>query len=109
MKKEKIIETLQIIALCGWGLSVLIGALIGVSDGSAIGGAFGGFIIGLGIVILNAFIVRSIDNPSRLLFFLISLPIGFLIGLFWGIDGAIIGTFISGFIAFLAVADMIKK
>lgn len=108
MKKDKIIEKFNIISLSLWAISIFLGALYGEYNSSTIMGAFGGFIIGVGIVILNAFIVRIIDDPSKLFFFLIFLAIGFLIGLIWGINGAIIGTLISGVIAFLFVADMLK-
>ena len=108
-KKEKIISLLQTIALIVWGISIVAGATIGGSDGSAGGGAFMGFLLGLGIVILIAFLVRVIDDPSRLLYLLICPPIGILIGLIWGNDGAMIGAAIGGVVAFLFIADMIKK
>jgi hypothetical protein len=107
--KERLIGFLQITALAIWGLAIIIGACTGGSDGSTAGGAFGGFCVGLGIVILNAFIVRIIDDPSRLIYFIICTPIGFLIGLIWGWDEAKLGATIGGLIAFLAIADMLKK
>jgi predicted MFS family arabinose efflux permease len=44
-----------------------------------------------------------------LIYFIICTPIGFLIGLIWGWDEAKLGATIGGLIAFLAVADMLKK
>lgn len=108
-KKEKIINTLYRIVMIAWVISIAIGALIGNSDGSTLIGIFVGFLIGLGIAILNAFIVNIIDEPQRLKYFLILLPSGFLIGLIWGLNGGLIGLLIGGIIAFLFVADLIKK
>jgi hypothetical protein len=108
-KKEKLIQVLEKIALIVWGLSIITGALIGGSDGSMLLGGITGLLFGLGIVILNAFVVGIIEDPTRLMSFVIFIPVGCLIGLIWGSNGAIIGSISGGILAFLFVADMIKK
>jgi hypothetical protein len=107
-KKKKITNILIIIGLIFCGLSTLTGAFVGGSDGSASGGALYGFLIGLAGLALTAFLVRSIDDPSLLGYFLICVPLGFFIGYIWGWNGAKIGAAIGAVIAFLFVADMIK-
>ena len=86
-----------------------MGAVIGGEDGSILVGAFGGLMIGMGVLILNAIIVRSIENPYLLTAFIILPAIGFIIGLIWGLGGAKIGAGIGVVLAILIVADMIKK
>jgi hypothetical protein len=108
-KKTVIIKTLRSFGLIAWAIAIITGAAIGGSDRSIIGGAFAGFLVGFGILILIHFFIQIIENPSLLKYFLITPPIGFLIGLFWGLNGGLIGALIGGIVAFLFVADLIKK
>jgi hypothetical protein len=107
-KKKRIINTLVIVGLVFFGISTLTGAFLGGSDGSVSGGALYGFLIGLAGLAVIVFIVRSMDDPSLLGYFLICVPLGFSIGYIWGWNGAKIGAIIGAVIAFLFVADMIK-
>jgi hypothetical protein len=107
--KEDLYQILYYISIVIFGLCIIIGAVKGAEDGSVFVGIFRGFLIGLGVMILHSIIVRSIDNPSRLLAFVIFPAIGFIIGLIWGSDGAKIGAGLGGVMAILLVADMIKK
>jgi|LauGreDrversion4_2_1035121.scaffolds.fasta_scaffold16213_5 hypothetical protein len=108
-RKDNLIDAMYYTALVLWGLSILLGALVGSNSGSAYVGAFKGFIIGLGIVILNKIIVRSIEEPGLLLAFVILPLIGYLIGLIWGDTTAFYGAAIGLGIAIVIVADMVKK
>ena len=108
-EKDNLIQTIFKISFVIFGLCIIIGAVIGGKDGSVLVGAFCGFMIGMGVMILNSIVVRSIEDPSRLLAFVIFPAIGFLIGLIWGWDAAKIGAGIGAVIAILLVADMIKK
>jgi hypothetical protein len=107
-KKKRKINLLVSIGLIFCGISTITGAFLGGSDGSASGGALFGFLIGLAGLAIVAFLVRSIDDPSLLGYFLICVPIGFFIGYIWGWNGAKIGAAIGAVVAFLFVADMIK-
>ena len=75
--KENLIQIFYKISFAIFGLCIIIGALIGGSDGSILGGAFGGFMIGMGVMILNSIVVRSIEDPTRLIAFIIFPAIGF--------------------------------
>jgi hypothetical protein len=108
-KKDNLIDALYTVALVIWGLCILFGALVGSNSGSALVGAFKGFFIGLGIVIVNKIIVRSIEAPARLLAFIIVPLVGYLIGLIWGESIALYGAVIGLFVAVIVVADMVKK
>jgi hypothetical protein len=108
MQKREILRIIEIISFIVWGLAILIGALSVDSDGSTMVGAFSGFIYGLGFRVLIMFVIRTIENPRRLMFFLILVPIAYLIGLIWGKDAALIGAAIGGFVAFCFIIGIIK-
>ena len=107
--KEKLIQRIQRIGLLLWPASTIIGGIIGGSDGSFLGGALAGFLVGLGILIVFSFIIRSFENPSFLLVMLITSAIGFLIGLIWGLKIAVIGAIAGAVFGFLFVAGAIKE
>jgi hypothetical protein len=107
--KEDLYQILYYISIVIFGLCIIVGALKGAEDGAILVGAFKGFIIGMGVMILNSIVVRSIEDPSRLLAFIIFPAIGYIIGLIWGWDAAKIGAIIGAIIAVFSVADMIKK
>jgi hypothetical protein len=108
-RKDELIDNLYTIALVLWGLSILYYAIVGSYNGSILVGAFKGFLIGLGIVIVNKIIVRSIESPGLLLAFVILPLIGYLIGLIWSESIAEYGAAIGLGIAVIVVADMVKK
>jgi hypothetical protein len=108
-EKDNLIQTIFKISFVIFGLCIIVGAVIGGKGGSVLVGAFCGFLIGMGVMILNSIVVRSIEDPSRLLTFIIFPAIGFIIGLIWGSTGAKIGAGLGGLMAILIVADMIKK
>lgn len=89
--KEKLISILQIIGIVLWGLSVLMGAVLGY-DGSIILGVIGGFAVGTAIGTLFYMLGNIIKKPYLLLSFLI-IPIGYYFG-----DG--FGVFIGCFLTF---------
>jgi len=97
--KEKIISIIKTAGLVIWGLSVLVGAFIGY-DGSRILGLFMGFAIGAGLATLFYMFSNIIKKPYLLLL-LLTIPIGYLIGLFWGSIGSFIGMYMGGFMAFI--------
>jgi hypothetical protein len=107
--KDDLIQIIYKISFVIFGICIIIGALIGGEGGSSLVGAFYGFLIGMGVLILNSIVVRSIENPYLLFAFIIFPVIGFLIGLIWGWNAAKIGAIIGAVIAILIVADMIKK
>jgi hypothetical protein len=89
--KDNLIQIFYKTSFVIFGLCIVVGAVIGGEDGSILVGAFGGFMIGMGVMILNSIVVRSIEDPTRLITFIIFPAIGFIIGLIWGSDGSKIG------------------
>lgn len=97
--QEKIVSIIKTTGLVIWGLSVLVGVFIG-HDGSRILGLLMGFAIGTGLATLFYMFGNIIKKPYLLLL-LLTIPIGYLIGLFWGSIGSLIGMYIGGFMAFI--------
>jgi len=96
---EKFASVLQTVGLIVWGLSIILGAALG-HDGSTILGLLMGFAIGTGLATLFYMLGNIIKKPYLLLT-LLTIPIGYLIGLLWGSIGSVVGLFLGGFMAFI--------
>jgi hypothetical protein len=96
---EKIVAVFQTIGLIVWILSIIVGAALG-HDGSTILGFLMGFAIGTGLATLFYMLGNIIKKPFLLLS-LLTIPIGYLIGLLWGSIGSFVGLCLGCFMAFI--------